>query len=530
MRRVLALTSISLVLLLPQAAAAQATFVFDGFGWGHGVGMAQYGANGFAEQGWTYDQILTHYYPGTELGPAPAKRVRVLLSNGNGDVEIGSAAAFTVRDANGAHPLAAGTYRLGLDLTLQVDGEPHTLVPPIRFVPGKRPLELGRPYRGALVVSVQNGKLAVVNDVKLEPYVKGVVAGEMEPDWESQALQVQAIAARSYALASRRTSSYFDVFADTRSQVYGGIEAEDPRTNAAVDATKGIVVLYEGKVAWTFFSASSGGKTAAIEDAFSGAEPVPYLISVDDPFDDASPFHHWGPVTFTEQQLAAKLGSRVNGEIVSLEETTNPSQRVSAVRVTTTSGATELTGSELRSLLGLRSSWFTVARTDELGATASRVVYGQKVTLTGLAPGMDEVVLEHRPQGEKWRVLERVSVKANGAFELSLRPERTASYRARLGGSVGASIVVAVAPKIVLEGRRGAKALHGVLKPLLPGAPIRIERLGASGWVRVGEAVVDETGRFVARLRLTPGAYRARIVRTAGLAAGVSRPLTIRPT
>ncbi len=530
MRRVLALTFMSLVLSGPQGAAAQPTFVFQGYGWGHGVGMAQYGANGFAEQGWTYDQILAHYYPGTELGPAPAKHVRVLLSNGTGKVEIASEAAFKVRDASGVVPLPAGTYDLGTDLTLQVNGAAHVLAPPIRFIPGTRPLELDRPYRGALVVSLQNGKLAVVNDVKLEPYVKGVIAGEMEPDWEAQALRVQAVAARSYALASRRSSSYFDVYADTRSQVYGGIEAEDPRTNAAVDATKGTVVLFEGKVAWTFFSASSGGKTAAIEDAFSGAEPLPYLVSVDDPYDDSSPYHQWGPVTFTAGQLAAKLGSSVKGEIVSLEETTNPSERVARLRVTTTSGTADFTGSEIRSLLGLRSTWFTVGRTDELSSTASRVVYGQMVTLKGMAPGMDEVVVEHRPQGEPWKRLDRVSVRPDGAFELSLRPERTASYRVRLAGAPGAVLVVAVAPKIVLEGPGRARGLRGVVKPLLPGASVRIERLEASGWTAAAEAVVGKAGRFAVRLQLSPGVYRARIVPTAGLAAGVSRPLTIVPT
>ena len=153
MRRVLALTVISLVLVGPQAAGAQATFVIQGFGWGHGVGMAQYGANGFAEDGWTYDQILAHYYPGTELGPAPAKQLRVLLESGATGVEIGSDAPFKVKDANGVVPLPAGTYDLGSDLVLEVDGEARTLAPPIRFTPGK-------PLPAALVTKIVKARVA----------------------------------------------------------------------------------------------------------------------------------------------------------------------------------------------------------------------------------------------------------------------------------------------------------------------------------------------------------------------------------
>ena len=117
----------------------------------------------------------------------------------------------------------------------------------------------------------------------------------MPSEWHMEALKVQAVAARSYALASRKDSGNFDVFADTRSQVYGGILSENSRTTAAVNATKGQIVLFQGKVAWTFFSASSGGRTASIQDVWPDAEPLPYLVSVDDPHDTISPYHDWGP-------------------------------------------------------------------------------------------------------------------------------------------------------------------------------------------------------------------------------------------
>src|SRR5689334_24194648 len=94
-------------------AGSGALFLFSGHGWGHGVGMAQYGAYGYAQHGFTYDQIVAHYFPGTQLGRAPVSRVRVLLSSGAKKLKITSAAGFTVRDASGqTHDVAAGSYTL----------------------------------------------------------------------------------------------------------------------------------------------------------------------------------------------------------------------------------------------------------------------------------------------------------------------------------------------------------------------------------------------------------------------------------
>jgi len=95
----------------PLAPAAQnPTFVITGHGWGHGVGMSQYGAYGYAQHGFAYPKILAHYFPGTELGPAPAGKMRVLLSSGTAKLTLGAADGFTVRDGAGTkHGVAAGT-------------------------------------------------------------------------------------------------------------------------------------------------------------------------------------------------------------------------------------------------------------------------------------------------------------------------------------------------------------------------------------------------------------------------------------
>jgi hypothetical protein len=87
-------------------------FFVAGHGWGHGIGLAQYGAYGYALHGWTHDRIVAHYYPGTTLGQAPVKRVRVLLVPSAKRVVIASRSPFTVRDGAGkTHRLSAGKHR-----------------------------------------------------------------------------------------------------------------------------------------------------------------------------------------------------------------------------------------------------------------------------------------------------------------------------------------------------------------------------------------------------------------------------------
>src|SRR6266498_2648201 len=229
MRRTLVLASL-LLLVGPSAAPARvgaaapvgtATFVLTGHGWGHGVGLSQYGAYGYAQKGVGYAKIVAHYFPGTTLGPAPVSRVRVLLASGASTLTLGSAADFRVRDAAGAvHDVVAGTYTLGPALKLKVDGQQTArAVPgPLLFQPGAAPLALKHPWRGSIQVDVTSGKLRAINVVGLEQYLYGVVPSEMPYRWHPEALKAQAVVARSYALAVRKTSGPFDLYSDTRSQ------------------------------------------------------------------------------------------------------------------------------------------------------------------------------------------------------------------------------------------------------------------------------------------------------------------------
>src|SRR5919109_4444256 len=315
----------------PTATPGAATFVVTGHGWGHGVGMSQYGAYGYAQKGVGYAKIVLHYFPGTELGNAPVSKVRVLLTSGVGTLPVSSAADFHVRDATGAmHDVTAGNYALTPALKLKVDGAATAkpLPGPLLFQPGSAPLQLKHLYRGSIQVDVVNGKLRAINVVGLEQYLYGVVPSEMPFNWLPEALKAQAVVARSYALATRRSGA-FDLYPDTRSQVYLGLEHERPSTNAAVDATAGQVVLYEGQVARTYFFSSSGGRTASAEDVWG--EAVPYLLSVPDPYDSISPHHNWGPFAFTGARLARVL--KLPGRVVDLQPELNSSGRIKSLTV-----------------------------------------------------------------------------------------------------------------------------------------------------------------------------------------------------
>ena len=409
-----AVLGISLAVAQGAGAASLPTFVIKGHGWGHGVGMGQDGAYGYAKHGLGYAKILAHYYPGTSLTKTTLQQVRVLLADGSKTVAITSRASFRVRDAQGnSYPLAAGTYHLGPALKLRVEASaaPKALPGPLRFTPGKLPLELGRAYRGSIQVIVKSGVLQAVNIVGLEDYVRGVVSQEVGSSWPIEALKAQAVASRAFAVATKKDSGTFDVYPDTRSQVYGGVNAEQFSTNAAVQATEGKVLTYKGKPALTYFSASSGGRTAAVQDGFPGSNPVPYLVSVPDPYDNVSPYHSWGPYVYSGSDLAKRLG--LGGRIVDARASRNPSLRVRAATFTLPSGSRALSGEALRDTLGLRSTFFSLGVL-QLDTPSKPLVYGVDSPLSGIARGVTRPRIQ-RLDGGKWVLATPIDREPNGS-------------------------------------------------------------------------------------------------------------------
>jgi stage II sporulation protein D len=260
------------------AAASAADLVIAGGGYGHGVGMSQEGALGYAEHGFSYQQILTHYYSGTALGTAPANtQVRVLIG----------------------------------------------------------------------------GK---VHKIGLETYVRGVVSAEVSSSWPLAALEAQAVASRTYALTAHAGGSKFDVYSDTRSQVYRGVAAQTPQTDAAVKDTAGQIVTYAGKPAITYFFASSGGRTENVEDSFLGSEPQPWLRGVVDQYEKGDE-HTW-KASLSFASAAAKLRGLVRGSFKGIEVVKRGfSPRIVSAYVLGSAGRTLISGPELAARLGLFSAW-----------------------------------------------------------------------------------------------------------------------------------------------------------------------------
>ena len=365
-----------LLALAVAAPDARADYRIAGHGYGHGVGLAQYGAMGYArETRHTYRWILSRYFPGTRRASAPAARMRVRLKQASA---VRVTLATLARGAGGRRVTLsrAHTYRFlpwttdGLVVTDRTTGRTRAhLHAPVRLT-GPAPLRVigaaengvssGR-YRGAMVLSRAATQVLAVDDVSLESYLQGVVPAEMPASWPAEALRSQTVVARSYALTSRRPAEPFDVFADTRSQVYRGVSAENPRSTDAVRKTRAIVLMFGSSVARTLFHSSSGGRTASAEEVFGGA-PVPYLRSVDDPPDHVSPYHDW-TVKLSDAEAAQQLRPVLEGELLDVQVVARTaSGRAATVRVTGTLGAIDVPGTTARALLGLRSTWFTITR------------------------------------------------------------------------------------------------------------------------------------------------------------------------
>jgi stage II sporulation protein D len=219
-------------------------------------------------------------------------------------------------------------------------------------------------FRGELEFRPSGGKLLVINAVGLDDYVRGVVAGESPPTWPAEALKAQAVAARTYAITSNAGGTQgFTQWSDTRSQVYRGVAGETPTTDAAVAATSREIVTYLGRPVTTFFFSTSGGRTENVENSFLGATPQPWLKSVEDPYDNASPRHRWGPMRFTRKQAQARLRGYVKGTLRTIKVTRRGvSPRIVSAQVVGSEGTTTISGPTLRTRFGLFDTWATFTR------------------------------------------------------------------------------------------------------------------------------------------------------------------------
>jgi SpoIID/LytB domain protein len=364
----------------PAAAWASANVDISGHGNGHGRGMGQWGAYGYATSyGWSYTQILNHFYGGTAVQTVGLAAMTVDLTglDGHGSVWVSSGAAFT---AGGLAVPANGSARItlsGSTLTVQANGTgcgkplgvvhaatsgliQSSVAAPQTLSQMLTVCDTGRSYRGTLTLVSGGGMSRVVNTVSMDDYLRGVVPRESPASWGDAAggkgmaaLQAQAVAARSYAAASSRYT-WAKICDTTSCQVYGGAGLngtllEDPRSNTAVTSTSGKALTTGGSVVSAEFSASTGGWTAG------GQFPA-----VQDLGDVAAPDHDW-----STSIPAGTVGSAFGvGTVQSITVSRNglgaDGGRVLTAKVTGSSGSTTVSGEQFRSTLGLKSDWFTV--------------------------------------------------------------------------------------------------------------------------------------------------------------------------
>jgi stage II sporulation protein D len=456
-------------LLIGAAPVTAATmFYIQGGGDGHGIGMSQYGAYGYALHGKDYRWILGHYYTGTSIGTTDTSRtIRVLLASGSAGFtgathapgkKLNPISTYYVR------PLSNGGVALlgAKGKTLAKFASPLT-------VTGNGPLYvhgLGW-YRGALQFRPDGaGGVETVNALDLEDYVRGVISAEMPSGWSPEALKVQAVAARTYAITTTVNRGAFDVYSDTRSQMYRGVAAETAATNAAVAATHGQIVTYHGAPAITYFSASTGGWTESIEDAWPGSAPQPWLKGVPDPYDNAggNPYYHW-TYSYSMAKAQAKLGRWVKGQLVGIQIITDgPDPRMVAADVVGTRGTTRVSANSLESLFGLLStnaSFTTLTTLPGPGAQMARnarpkadaavaalvplvhnLVAGSMPGLHGTVfPGHagDTVTVQVSSHGS-WQTVSTTTVAAGGAY--SAQVPGAGTYRVLCDGLGGPAVSV----------------------------------------------------------------------------------------
>jgi SpoIID/LytB domain protein len=347
------------------AWALPSTLTIVGHGWGHGRGMGQYGALGYAEDGWTYQQILAHYYGGTQLASSTVAALPVDLS------ELYGASSVTVAAPSGHDLVLDGTNTTKTAMTLTRGHEVASTGGADVIVSG--PWSSGATRQFAGTVSMPTSSPDVVDTVGLLQYVEGVVPRESPASWPLAALEAQAVAARSYAL--NYTAGGTTPICDTTScQVYGGDPAQyaggdSANSNQAVVAT-GAQVLECGtdtacgsadQVAFTEFSSSTGGWTAG--------GMFPAVVDAGDAT-TANPNHDWTATLATSsvEQAFPGLGTLQSIVVTSRNGQGDLGGRVLEMVLAGADGRQTVTGEEFADALGLKSDWFAISSTATPGS------------------------------------------------------------------------------------------------------------------------------------------------------------------
>ena len=434
------------------ALSTQYAFTIQGHGWGHGVGMSQWGAYGYAKHGWVYKDILKHYYTGIALSNFGNSVIRVNLRSGLSNVKLSCPSEYTVQGSGAEWTIPAGTtatttwsslgYKVVAGALRKTFNAAPTFTPKTGALRLITTTDLGDDgaYRGTIRV-VHSGGLMMINHVPLESYLRGVIPHEVSPSWPREALKTQACAARAFALGSRQSGKSWDVYCDVRSQAYVGVGIEDSRTDAAVRDTAGVCPTYNGSpIVATYFSCS-GGQTESVKYVWGGN--YPYLKGVSDPYDSYGSLHDWGPLRRTPSQIGGPLGaSGTVRAIYTVKRGDSP--RIVKAAILGSTGTSFIDGGSLRMKLGLNSSWavFTSMGISPAARDNASVTAGGSITLKGrLYPALADggKVYLHSYYGGSWHstgvVTARKSENLPGsyvarysAYSIAVTPSATTKY------------------------------------------------------------------------------------------------------
>lgn len=260
----------------------------------------------------------------------------------------------------------------------------------------------GLRFRGNLKIINSSDSIAVVNTIDLESYLKGVIPKEMplgKGEEYFEALKAFAICARTYSLnRMKRNGDNFDVFVDTRDQVYGGVDAEKEISNRAVDETKGLVLTYDRKIATVFYHSTCGGRTEKVQNVFA-VDSIPYLQGVEDgypPYCSISPSFNWTE-TYPEDLFIDRLRNAglIDSEFYRISEIEVvirfESGRVNELKIDLVSSTDKnksisIFGNNIRSIIRtannksiLKSNWFDINLDENKNVTITGKGYGHGV-------------------------------------------------------------------------------------------------------------------------------------------------------
>ena len=428
----LAMVSVLLVpmTLVVGAPAARADDVFtrpadgvwrvSGHGFGHGRGLSQWGSYGAAVAGVPWDQILSTYYPGTTRTTYPNNLIRVRLTVDSTQLRVSSSVGLVAVGADGvvtALPPNATQWRLvptatGQRLEALTDAwRPFPLSGTtdirswVRFENSAKVLRLWRSggtsvdYRGMAYGYAAAGFISTVLHLPLEDYLRGVVPRESPAAWPTEALRAQTVAARSYGVAAqlRPASSASDICDTTSCQVFGGTTSystsgaatalEYASTNASIADTAGVVLTYQGGIAFTEFSASNGG--------WSTTGSKPYLVAKADPWSGLAPgdsVDTWSGVLRASDLEAQypQIGTLTQLVVTQRDGNGDWGGRVLSARIDGTAGSVQVTGGAIMRARpfpansdGLRSNWFSLGSTLPFGNLDGTTWTGNALRVTG---------------------------------------------------------------------------------------------------------------------------------------------------